>query len=146
MRALVKAKAEPGLWMQEVEIPRPGDHDVLIRVKKTSICGTDLHIYRWDEWAAATVPVPMTVGHEFMGEIVRVGADVDGLEIGMRVSGTTPSLFSMTRNWTLWKPLAGFRRARNRRKSDGRMVSRTWIWLTSTLKISCTRRQRRTAL
>ncbi|NNF69708.1 MAG: L-threonine 3-dehydrogenase [Acidimicrobiia bacterium] len=87
MRALVKAKAEPGLWMQEIEVPRPGDHDVLIRVKKTSICGTDLHIYRWDEWAAATVPVPMTVGHEFMGEIVRVGADVDGLEVGMRVSG-----------------------------------------------------------
>ena len=87
MRALVKAKAEPGLWMEEIEIPRPGDHDVLIRVKKTSICGTDLHIYRWDEWAAATVPVPMTVGHEFMGEIVRVGADVDGLEVGMRVSG-----------------------------------------------------------
>ncbi|MBT8196960.1 MAG: L-threonine 3-dehydrogenase [Acidimicrobiia bacterium] len=87
MRALVKAKAEPGLWMQEIEVPRPGDHDVLIRVKKTSICGTDLHIYRWDEWAAGTVPVPMTVGHEFMGEIVRVGADVDGLEVGMRVSG-----------------------------------------------------------
>ncbi|MBT8212171.1 MAG: L-threonine 3-dehydrogenase [Acidimicrobiia bacterium] len=87
MRALVKAKAEPGLWVEDVEVPRPGEHDVLIRVKKTSICGTDLHIYRWDDWAASTIPVPMTVGHEFMGEIVRVGADVDGLEVGMRVSG-----------------------------------------------------------
>jgi threonine 3-dehydrogenase len=87
MKALVKAKAEPGLWMQEVEIPRPADRDVLIRVHKTSICGTDLHIRDWDEWARETIPVPMVVGHEFMGEIVRVGPEVHGLEVGLRVAG-----------------------------------------------------------
>jgi threonine 3-dehydrogenase len=67
MRALVKAKAEPGLWMQDVPRPEPGDGDVLIRVCKTSICGTDLHILHWDAWAQGTVPVPMVVGHEFVG-------------------------------------------------------------------------------
>ena len=88
MRALVKARPEPGLWMvNDEEVPRPGDHDVLIRVSKTSVCGTDLHIQRWDDWAQGTIPVPMVVGHEFMGEIVRLGADVDGLEVGQRVSG-----------------------------------------------------------
>lgn len=87
MRALVKARPEPGLWLDEVEIPRPGNHDVLIRVKKTSICGTDIHIFDWDPWAAATIETPMVVGHEFTGEIVRIGADVEGLEIGQRVSG-----------------------------------------------------------
>ncbi len=88
MRALVKATPEPGLWASiDEEVPRPGDHDVLIRVLKTSICGTDLHIRSWDAWAEETVPVPMIVGHEFMGEIVRLGADVDGLEVGQRVSG-----------------------------------------------------------
>ena len=87
MRALVKAKAEPGLWMEEIDVPRPADRDVLIRVAKTSICGTDLHIYDWDEWAQETIPVPMAVGHEFMGEIVRLGPEVHGLEIGLRVAG-----------------------------------------------------------
>lgn len=87
MKALVKAKKEPGLWMEDVEVPRPGVHDVLIRVEKASICGTDLHIYDWDDWARRTIPVPMTVGHEFAGTIVRIGADVEGLEVGMRVSG-----------------------------------------------------------
>ena len=87
MKALVKARPEPGLWMEEVEVPRPGIHDVLIRVRKTSICGTDLHIADWDARARRTIPVPMTIGHEFAGEIVRVGADVEGLEVGMRVSG-----------------------------------------------------------
>jgi threonine 3-dehydrogenase len=87
MRALVKAKPEPGLWMEDVEEPVPGDRDALIRVRKTSICGTDLHILRWDEWAQATVPVPMVVGHEFMGEIAAMGAEVEGLSIGQRVAG-----------------------------------------------------------
>lgn len=86
MKALVKAKAERGLWMEDVEIPRPSDRDVLIRVAKASVCGTDLHIYEWDEWAASTIPVPMVVGHEFTGEIVRLGAEAHGLEIGQRVS------------------------------------------------------------
>ena len=87
MRALVKAKAEPGLWMQDVPQPVPGDGDVLIRVRKTSICGTDLHILRWDAWAQATIPVPMVVGHEFVGEITALGAGVRGLEVGQRVAG-----------------------------------------------------------
>jgi threonine 3-dehydrogenase len=87
VRALVKAKAEPGLWMQDVPLPEPGDGDVLIRVHKTSICGTDLHIRNWDAWAQATVPVPMVVGHEFTGEITAVGTGVQGLEVGQRVAG-----------------------------------------------------------
>ncbi len=87
MKALVKAKKEPGLWMEDVDVPRPGVHDVLIRVHKTSVCGTDVHIYDWDEWAQSTIPAPMVVGHEFTGEIVRIGADVEGLSVGERVSG-----------------------------------------------------------
>jgi len=87
VKALVKAKAEPGLWMDDVEVPRPGLHDVLIRVHKTSVCGTDVHIYDWDEWAQETIPVPMVVGHEFTGEIIRLGGDVEGLFVGERVSG-----------------------------------------------------------
>jgi len=87
MRALVKAKAEPGLWMQDVPLPEPGDGDVLIRVHKTSICGTDLHILNWDPWAQQTVPVPMVVGHEFTGEITAMGTGVAGLEVGQRVAG-----------------------------------------------------------
>jgi len=74
MRALVKAKPERGIWMQEIPVPEPGANDVLIRVRKSAICGTDIHIYEWDDWAAKTVPVPMAVGHEFCGEIVEVGA------------------------------------------------------------------------
>ena len=87
MRALVKAKSEPGLWLDEIDIPRPDDRDVLIKVSRTSICGTDLHIYNWDQWAQETIPVPMAVGHEFMGEIVRLGSEVNGLELGARVAG-----------------------------------------------------------
>jgi len=73
--------------MQDVPQPVPGDGDVLIRVRKTSICGTDLHILRWDAWAQATIPVPMVVGHEFVGEITALGAGVRGLEVGQRVDG-----------------------------------------------------------
>lgn len=87
MRAIVKSKPEPGLWMEEVAMPVVGLHDVLIRVRKASICGTDLHIRSWDPWAASTIPVPMVVGHEFMGEIVELGGDVEGLSVGMRVAG-----------------------------------------------------------
>jgi threonine 3-dehydrogenase len=83
----VKAKAEPGLWMQDVPMPEPGDGEVLIRVHKTSICGTDLHIRSWDSWAQATIPVPMVVGHEFTGEIAAMGTGVQGLEVGQRVAG-----------------------------------------------------------
>jgi threonine 3-dehydrogenase len=87
VRALVKAEAVPGLWMQDVPLPVPGDGEVLIRVHKTSICGTDLHILHWDPWAQATIPVPMVVGHEFMGEITALGTGVRGLEVGQRVAG-----------------------------------------------------------
>jgi threonine 3-dehydrogenase len=87
VKALVKARPEPGLWLEDVPVPTPGSHDVLIRLRKNSICGTDLHIHRWDAWAQATIPVPMVVGHEFMGEIVALGDEVDGLDVGQRVAG-----------------------------------------------------------
>ena len=86
MKALVKAKAEQGLWMERVPIPELGPNDVLIKVRKSAICGTDVHIWNWDDWAAATVPVPMVIGHEFCGEIVETGSAVDRYNIGMRVS------------------------------------------------------------
>jgi threonine 3-dehydrogenase len=87
MKALVKAHAEPGLWLQDVPEPEPGLNDVKIRVKRAAICGTDLHIYKWDEWAQKTIPVPMVVGHEFVGEIVEVGGNVRNLAPGTIVSG-----------------------------------------------------------
>lgn len=87
MKALVKAKAEPGLWMQDVPEPEIGRDDVLIRVRKTGICGTDVHIWNWDEWAQRTVPVPLVTGHEFAGEIVALGRDVTDLRVGQRCSG-----------------------------------------------------------
>ena len=87
VKALVKAKAEPGIWLSDEPVPTIGADDVLVRVNKTGICGTDTHIYRWDDWARKTIPVPMVVGHEFAGEIVEVGAAVRDLQVGMRVSG-----------------------------------------------------------
>lgn len=87
MKSLVKAKAEPGIWMQDVSEPEYGVNDVLIKIEKTAICGTDIHIYSWDEWAQNTIPVPMTVGHEFCGEIIATGSEVKGLKVGQRVSG-----------------------------------------------------------
>jgi threonine 3-dehydrogenase len=87
MRALVKAKAEPGIWMGEVPVPEIGPNDVLIRVKKTAICGTDVHIYNWDEWAQRTVPVPLVTGHEFVGEVADFGSAVTEYRVGQRVSG-----------------------------------------------------------
>src|SRR5690606_23609242 len=87
VRALVKAKDEPGLWMEEVPVPEIGPNEVLIQVRRTSICGTDLHIHAWDDWARATIPVPLVIGHEFMGELVEVGSAVAGLEVGDRVAG-----------------------------------------------------------
>jgi threonine 3-dehydrogenase len=78
MKALVKARAEPGIWMQDVPEPTVGHNDVLIKVHRSAICGTDMHIYNWDAWAQKTVPVPMAVGHEYSGEIVEVGSEVRG--------------------------------------------------------------------
>jgi len=87
MKALVKARREPGIWMQDVGQPQVGHNDVLIRMRKTAICGTDIHIYNWDAWAQKTIPVPMQVGHEYCGEIVEVGGEVAGFAPGDRVSG-----------------------------------------------------------
>jgi threonine 3-dehydrogenase len=87
MQALVKKKAEPGLWLDEVPVPEVGINDVLIRVLRTGICGTDLHIYEWDAWAQKTVPVPLVVGHEFVGRIVEVGSNVKDFRQGEVVSG-----------------------------------------------------------
>ncbi len=87
MKALVKAKAEPGIWLEDVARPEIGPNDVLVRIRKTAICGTDVHIFNWDEWSQATIPVPMTVGHEFIGEVAELGSEVQGLKRGDRVSG-----------------------------------------------------------
>lgn len=87
MKALVKAKAEPGLWLQDVPEPEVGPMDVLIKIKKTSICGTDVHIWKWDAWAQRTIPVPMHVGHEFCGVVEAVGSGVTDVVPGELVSG-----------------------------------------------------------
>ncbi|MEZ6059779.1 MAG: L-threonine 3-dehydrogenase [Planctomycetaceae bacterium] len=87
MKALVKRHAEKGLWLEDVPEPKPGLNDVLIRIDRTGICGTDVHIYEWDEWAKKTIPVPMVVGHEFVGEVVEVGSNVLDFHVGEVVSG-----------------------------------------------------------
>jgi len=87
MKALAKLKPEPGIWMTQVDRPVIGHNDLLIKIKKTAICGTDVHIHNWDEWAQKTIPVPMVVGHEYVGEVVEVGQEVRGFNIGDRVSG-----------------------------------------------------------
>ena len=87
MKALVKAKPEPGLWMENVPVPEPGANDVLIKVKKSAICGTDVHIWNWDTWASRTIPVPMVTGHEFVGTIAETGKAASRYKIGQRVSG-----------------------------------------------------------
>jgi threonine 3-dehydrogenase len=87
MKALVKAKAEEGIWLQDMPEPECGNNDVIVKIHKTAICGTDIHIYNWDEWAQKTIPVPMITGHEYAGEIVEVGQNVTDLSIGDIVSG-----------------------------------------------------------
>ena len=87
MRTLMKAKKEPGLVLTNIEIPKPDAHEVRIKIKQVAICGTDLHIYNWDTWASSTIPVPMVVGHEFVGHIDALGENVKGLNLGQRVSG-----------------------------------------------------------
>src|SRR3978361_1619614 len=87
MKALVKSRPEPGLWLEDVPVPEIGINDVLVRVKKASICGTDVHILKWDDWAKRTIPVPMVIGHEFMGEIVNVGSNLADSFPGQLVSG-----------------------------------------------------------
>src|SRR5579862_1742685 len=87
MQALVKSRPERGIWLEEVPIPKPGINDALIRVLLTGICGTDAHIYEWDAWAQVTIPVPLVIGHEFVGEIVEVGSNVNDFHVGEIVSG-----------------------------------------------------------
>lgn len=87
MRALVKRKAEVGLWLEEAPIPEPGINDVLIKINRTAICGTDMHIYNWDAWAQKTIPIPMIIGHEFVGEIIETGSNVIDFTEGQVVSG-----------------------------------------------------------
>jgi threonine 3-dehydrogenase len=87
MKALVKSQRKPGLWLEDVAAPQPGINDVKIRVLITGICGTDLHIYEWDSWAQATIPVPLIIGHEFVGEVAEVGSNVNDFQPGDIVSG-----------------------------------------------------------
>lgn len=88
MKALCKKEAKPGIWMiDDAAVPEIGPHDVLVKIRKTAICGTDIHIYNWDAWAQKTVPVPLITGHEWVGEIAKLGSEVKHLEIGQRVSG-----------------------------------------------------------
>lgn len=87
MKSLVKAKAEKGIWLQDTPKPEVGHNDLLIKIRKTAICGTDMHIYNWDEWSQNTIPVPMVVGHEYVGEVVGMGEEVRGFALGDRVSG-----------------------------------------------------------
>jgi len=87
MKALSKLYPEKGIWMTQSKVPEAGPNDLLIKIRKTAICGTDMHIYAWDEWSQNTIPVPMIVGHEYVGEVVDMGQEVRGFEIGDRVSG-----------------------------------------------------------
>jgi threonine 3-dehydrogenase len=114
MKALVKAKAEKGLWLEEVAVPRPGRSDVLIKILKTAICGTDLHIYNWDEWASKTIPVPMHIGHEFVGVVAEIGEDVHDFKVGDIVSGEGHLVCGKCRNC-----LAGRRHLCNATKGVG---------------------------
>ncbi len=87
MKALVKSRAEPGIWLQDAPSPTPGTNEVLIKIEKTGICGTDLHIYNWDDWAQRNIQTPRIIGHEFVGRIVELGHGVEGYQVGDRVSG-----------------------------------------------------------
>jgi threonine 3-dehydrogenase len=114
MKALVKSKSEPGLWLEEIAIPTIGINDVLIRVLRTGICGTDVHIYQWDEWARKTIPVPMAIGHEFVGKIVEVGSNVNDFYPGDIVSGEGHVVCGRCRNC-----LAGRRHLCNKTQGVG---------------------------
>ena len=98
MKALVKAKAEKGLWMQDVPVPENAPNEVLVRIERTAICGTDMHIYKWDEWAQENVPVPMVVGHEYGGTVEAIGSTVTRVKVGERVSGEGHVVGNRSRN------------------------------------------------
>ena len=121
MRALVKAKAEPGIWMEQVPVPEIGPNDVLIKVKKTAICGTDVHIYNWDQWAQKTVPVPMVTGHEFVGTVADFGAAVTEYKVGQRVSGEGHIVCGHCRNCRAGQRASLPQHAGRRRQPAGRL-------------------------
>ena len=98
MQALVKKNAEPGIWMEQVPIPVPGTNEVLIKVEKTAICGTDLHIYKWDDWSQRTIKPGLVIGHEFVGLIEQLGEGVNGYSIGDRVSAEGHVVCGQCRN------------------------------------------------
>jgi threonine 3-dehydrogenase len=98
MKALVKSRSERGLWLEDVPEPEIGINDVKIRVLLTGICGTDLHIYQWDDWAKKTIPVPLVIGHEFVGEIAAVGSNVADFRVGELVSGEGHVICGRCRN------------------------------------------------
>jgi threonine 3-dehydrogenase len=98
MKALVKKYRKKGLWLDEIPLPEIRDTEVLIKIQQTAICGTDVHIYQWDEWSQKTIPVPMPIGHEFMGEISKLGKSVSGLKVGNRVSGEGHLVCGLCRN------------------------------------------------
>lgn len=98
MKALVKKYAKPGVWMDQIPVPEPGPNDVLIKIHKTSICGTDIHIYEWNDWAQRTIPVPMTFGHEFVGEVAGFGDNVKNFKVGELVSGEGHVVCGQCRN------------------------------------------------
>ncbi len=104
MWALVKEKAEPGLWLRQREIPVTGKNDVKIKIHKTSICGTDVHIYNWNEWAQNTIPIGLTAGHEYVGEIVEIGENVEGYQVGELVSGEGHIVCGKCRNCLAGQP------------------------------------------
>lgn len=98
MRALVKDKAAKGIWLKDVPVPEPGPNEVLIKVEKTAICGTDLHIYQWDDWSQRVIKPPLVIGHEFVGNIHELGAAVEGYEVGQRVSAEGHVVCGVCRN------------------------------------------------
>ncbi len=98
MKALVKAKEEEGIWLEDVPLPQIEKTDVLIKIQRTAICGTDVHIYNWDSWAQATIPVPMHIGHEFVGVVAEVGSDVHDFKEGDLVSGEGHLICGKCRN------------------------------------------------
>ena len=104
MWALVKEKAEVGLWLKRVPIPETGKNDVKIKIHKTSICGTDVHIYNWNAWAQHTIPVGLTAGHEYVGEVVEVGENVEGFKVGDLVSGEGHIVCGKCRNCLAGQP------------------------------------------
>ena len=104
MKALVKRHAKEGIWLEDMPEPEIGNNDVLVKIKKTAICGTDIHIYNWDEWAQKTIPVPMITGHEYAGEIVELGSNVTDLKIGDIVSGEGHITCGRCRNCLAGKP------------------------------------------